>query len=192
MITGILLAAGRSQRYGSNKLLSPVKNGVAMAIVAARNLLAAVDEVVVVVPPNAGALAEQLQQECLQVVCCDNAAQGMSESLKAGLLAANEATGWLIALADMPFIQVKTICSVSQQLQKGASIVAPYYRGNRGHPVGFGTQHKAELLSLEGDRGAWGLLKQHAAQICKVNCNDPAILIDVDTLADMRRVSDVF
>ncbi len=192
MITGILLAAGRSQRYGSNKLLSPVKNGVAMAIVAARNLLAAVDEVVVVVPPNAGALEEQLQQEYLKVVCCDKAAQGMSESLKAGLLAANEATGWLIALADMPFVQVKTIRSVSQQLQKGASIVAPYYRGSRGHPVGFGTQHKAELLSLEGDRGAWGLLKQHTVQICKVNCNDPAILIDVDTLADMRRVSDVF
>ncbi len=61
MISGILLAAGVSQRYGSDKLIVPMKNSAPMAILAARNLLSAVDRVMVVVRPDAKLLIEQLQ-----------------------------------------------------------------------------------------------------------------------------------
>lgn len=186
MISGILLAAGTARRYGTNKLLIPMKNAVPMAIVAARNLLSAVDNMIVVVRSDADTLVDQLQREGLNTLRCDTAADGMSESLKAGILGASGASGWIIALADMPFIQVETIRSVSEQLRKGASIVAPYYNERRGHPVGFGRQYQAELQSLSGDRGAWSILRHHPAQIHKVDCNDPAIHIDVDTLADMQ------
>jgi len=126
------------------------------------------------------------------MVCCDTAAHGMSESLKAGIQATSGAAGWVIALADMPMIQTTTILSVSQQLQKGASIVAPYFNGRRGHPVGFSAQHQSKLMSLAGDRGAWSILEHYPAQICKIDCNDPAIHIDVDTVADMQRISNRF
>lgn len=186
MISGILLAAGASQRYGSDKLIVPMRNGTVMAVLAVRNLLSAVDLVIVVVRPDAKLLIEQLQQERLTIVPCDTAAQGMSESLKAGIRETAGAAGWIIALADMPFIHVKTIRSVSEHLREGASIVAPYYNGRRGHPVGFSRQHLAELQSLDGDRGAWSILERHAAQIQRLECHDPAIHIDVDTQADMR------
>ncbi len=186
MISGILLAAGASQRYGSDKLIVPIKNGAPMAILAARNLLSAVDRVIVVVRSDARLLIEQLQQEKMTIVPCDTAAKGMSESLKAGIRETIGAAGWIIALADMPFIHVKTIRSVSEHLREGASIVVPYYNGRRGHPVGFGRQYLAELQSLDGDRGAWSILKRHSAQIQRLECNDPAIHIDVDTQADMR------
>lgn len=185
MISGILLAAGTSQRYGSNKLLVPIKNGVPMAVVAARNLLSAVDSITVVVNSDADVLVKLLKKEKLNIICCATAEKGMSESLKTGILNTTEASGWIIALADMPFIQTKTIHAVSKQLRKGMSIAAPYYNNRRGHPVGFSRQHQAELLSLDGDRGALSILEHHPSQIYKIDCNDPAIHNDIDTQADM-------
>lgn len=157
-----------------------------MAIVAARNLSSVVDCVIVVVRSDADTLADQVERQGLNITRCDAAAEGMSHSLKTGILETSGASGWIIALADMPFIQAKTIHSVLEQLRKGASIAAPYYNGRRGHPVGFGRQYLAELRSLGGDRGAWSILNRHPAQIHKIDCNDPAIHIDVDTLADMH------
>lgn len=45
--------------------------------------------------------------------------------------------GFVIALADMPYIQPETIRAVADSLAEGASIVIPIYQNQRGHPVVF-------------------------------------------------------
>ena len=45
--------------------------------------------------------------------------------------------GWVVALADMPWIRTETIAAVADALARGAMIAAPDYAGVRGHPVGF-------------------------------------------------------
>src|SRR5581483_1569221 len=95
-----------------------------------------------------------------------------------------DAEGWIVALADMPRIQSSTIEAVARALDGGASLVAPFYAGQRGHPVGFGAGHREALLSLDGDSGARALLKSE--RVMRLDVDDAGILRDVDTPEDLR------
>lgn len=181
-ITGILLAAGHSQRFGSDKLLYPLQ-GVPMAIVSTRILKQVVEEVLVVIHPQTRKLAEVLHHEGVKQVICDS--QGMGMSLACGVKASLHARGWLIALADMPFIQTTTIHKVVDLLQQGTPIVAPQYRGQRGHPVGFLKQFGPELCQLTGERGARELLQRHPPTL--FDCEDAGILYDIDSVEDLNK-----
>ncbi|OQY50914.1 MAG: hypothetical protein B6247_20580 [Candidatus Parabeggiatoa sp. nov. 2] len=122
-ITGILLAAGYSHRFGSDKLLHPLTDGTPVAIAAARKLLVAVDKTLAVVRPESTELADLLHNEGLQIITCAEAQAGMGASIACGAKASPEAQAWLIALADMPFIQSVTIQKLTTLLRQGADIV---------------------------------------------------------------------
>ena len=112
----------------------------------------------------------------------------MGASLVCALEQNQDAAGWLIALGDMPGVQTTTIAALANELKNelrnGAAIVVPYYKGERGNPVGFGRRHLPELLTLGGDQGARSLLKPHP--LTKVEVNDPGIHYDIDTAADLQ------
>jgi molybdenum cofactor cytidylyltransferase len=186
-ITGILLAAGRSRRFGANKLLASLPDGSPLILASARRLRSALDTVIVVVHPQDHVIPALLAAEPVQLVVSHNADSGMGASLAAAVAASGDAHGWLIALADMPRIQVSTLRRVAQVLYDGASLVAPFHAGRRGHPVGVHARFREELLVLAGDRGARDLLARHAETLTHLNVNDPGILFDVDTPADLVR-----
>ena len=185
-IAGILLAAGAGSRFGGEKLLHPLEDGVAIAAHAARNLLAATPEVVAVVRWGDFPLYEMLEQEGCQVTMFRDARSGMGASLAHGVAQARGADGWVIALADMPRIAPATIRSVVDALQDGAPIAAPVCKGERGHPVGFGAVLRDELLALNGDQGARAVLERHQAVVRLVECDDPAIFYDIDRKTDLK------
>jgi molybdenum cofactor cytidylyltransferase len=109
---------------------------------------------------------------------------GMGDSIAAGVAATQDALGWLILPADLPLIKATTIRVVAQNLLN-ASVVVPTYQGERGHPVGFGTACKEDLLSLSGNSGAASVVKKHHGKEFPVN--DMGIRIDIDTLQDLHR-----
>lgn len=184
-IEGILLAAGRGVRFGGHKLLTPLNDTTPLGIATARKLLAVLPQSLVVVRPGDEILSARLSAEGMRVIACDRADEGMGASLSAGIAASRDAQGWVIALADMPFIEPGTIRGIVELLQRGAPIAAPSYHGQRGHPVGFGSTLRDELLALRGDRGARDLLARHAAQLVSLPVDDPGILVDIDTPADI-------
>lgn len=179
-ITGILLAAGYSRRFGSDKLLHPLADQTPMALLAARHLRAAVDDLLIVTRPASKILIDLLQQEQFSVVTCEEAATGMGASLACGIKASANAQAWLIALADMPFIQVQTIEKLADLLRQGAAIVAPQYQGRRGHPVGFHRQFYQPLSQLHGEQGARLLLQRHHNQLTLLTCEDQGTIWDID------------
>ena len=184
-IVGILLAAGSATRFGSDKLLHPLPRGVPIALQAARNLKKEIERVVAVLRPGATELQRLFSEEGLETVVCERADEGMGTSLACAVRAAGETDGYLVALADMPFIRPATIRAVAEQLAAGAPIVAPAWRGERGHPVGFAARFRDDLERLAGDAGARELLQAQTAALELIECQDPGVVRDVDTPADL-------
>ena len=185
-VVAILLAAGSATRFGSDKLLHSLPHEVPIAVQAARHLRIVFEEnVLAVVRPEANELSDILRSEGCQVVVCENAAEGMGASLACAVRAAVDAEGFVIALADMPFIRSSTIAAVRDALAAGAPLVAPYFRARRGHPVGIGAKFRSELEALRGDEGAKKIVAANEARLVKIPVGDPGVLRDIDTQRDL-------
>jgi molybdenum cofactor cytidylyltransferase len=186
-IVGILLAGGSARRFGADKLLHPLPDGVPIAVAAARNLAAALARVVAVVRPGAPELERALRAAGTEVTVCPNAAEGMGATLAHAVRAAGAADGWVVALADMPFVDPASIRRVAAAIAGGAAIAAPDFRGERGHPVGFAGTYRAALERLTGDAGAREIVKADAGAVVRVAVDDPGVVRDIDTPADLAR-----
>ena len=182
---GILLAGGAATRFGSDKLLHPLPGGTPIALASFRNLHAALPRVVAVVRPGADVLARLLQEGGAEVTVCERADDGMGTTLAHAVRAARGADGWVVALADMPFIRPDTIRRVAARLAAGASLVAPRYAGERGHPVGFAARFGPALAALTGDAGARSLVAAERGALELLDCDDPGVVRDIDTPADL-------
>ena len=55
----------------------------------------------------------------------------------------------------------------------------------RGHPAGFAALWRDQLLNLKGDQGARDIIAAHAGQLVLLPTEDPGVLLDVDTPADL-------
>jgi molybdenum cofactor cytidylyltransferase len=166
-IVGILLAAGSCRRFGADKRLHPLPDGTPMALASARRLAEACLRTIVVIRPGDSALAALFAAEGMETVVCSQAEKGMGHSLSHSIAASAEADGWLVALADMPYIE-------------SASLARPAYQGKMGHPVGFNAKYLPELLALTGDQGGKAILDAHRNDLHLCQVEDPGILKDFD------------
>ncbi|MEO8080554.1 MAG: nucleotidyltransferase family protein [Caldimonas sp.] len=112
---------------------------------------------------------------------------GMGYSISAGVNARPHADGWLVLPGDMPLVRPATLEAVAQQLDHHP-ITYAQYKGRRGHPVGFAAELYSELVTLTGDEGARRLLARYPA--FGVELDDPGILVDIDTPADLALLRD--
>ena len=190
--TGILLAAGRGERFGGAKLLAPLARpsgaipaGTAVGVAACRHLLAALPTTIAVVRPGDAALAAALTAEGARVIECAHADKGMGASLACAVAADPNADGWVVALGDMPWIRPATIAAVKTALTAGHAMVAPALDGERGHPVGFARAFRSALLALTGDQGARAILASHRAALHCIPTDDLGVLRDIDVVADL-------
>lgn len=188
VIRPILLAAGQSQRFGSDKLLHSVHYhnvNKPMILHSLKPWLDVFEHVNIVVRADNHALIQMLEDSefssRLTLLMATNATLGMSASLVAGIVANIDADGWLIGLADMPFIQSSVIVSALDALRSGAMITIPTFNGQRGHPVGFASHFRSQLLALTGDKGAKQIITASPYPITFINSPDSGILKDIDT-----------
>lgn len=192
-VVGILLAAGKGERFDPSsqrlKLLESFGSQGAepIAVAAARGLRAAVGTVIAIVRNEAGAnqdlLRALLAEQGCNVLPCKHAHEGIGASIACAVRASMHARGWIIALADMPQVQQQTIAAVRKAIVEGAASAAPFYRGQRGHPVGFGAICGPELTALKGDVGARVVLQAHPP--VRIDVEDPGVLCDIDEPADL-------
>ncbi|MCF6282488.1 MAG: nucleotidyltransferase family protein [Candidatus Polarisedimenticolaceae bacterium] len=185
MITGILLAAGQSLRFGRDKRLEPFASGTPIAIQSLRNLRPVVDRTVVVVASSRDPLVKLLQSEECNVLVCSEAERGMGWTLAHAVRENRDTEGWLIALADMPYIKPESYQAVAGSLRQGALISRPSYQQQSGHPVGFSKNIYQELSRLTGDQGARQFLGRYEGQIDYLVCDDPGVLVDIDKPQDI-------
>jgi len=186
-LVGVLLAAGSASRFGGGKLLAPLDDGSPLGLRALINLAACVDSVIAVVRPDDASLARMLANHGAIVSVCPYSSNGMGQSLAWAIRATPLAKAWVVALADMPWVEQATTRLIVDALERDAALVAPSHQGLRGHPVGFSRRFYAELAGLSGDDGAKTILRAHAAELQIIETDDAGISRDVDTPADLRR-----
>ena len=185
MIQGILLAAGRSERFGSDKLLHRLGDGTPIALASARTLRTVLGNALVVVRSGASELNKRLRDDGFDVRVCARSDEGMGASLAFAVAESRTAAGWLVALADMPFVRPETVAAIARLIAGGADMAAPSWRGRRGHPVGFSDRFGVALTGLCGDAGARGLIESGEGHLVTYACDDPGCLRDVDYPADL-------
>ena len=176
-IVGLLLAAGSAKRFGSDKLLHPLQHGVPIAVQAARHLRTEIPKVVAALRPRSEKLTDLLRAEGCEVTICENADEGMGASLACAVRAAGAAEGYLVALADMPFVRPSSIAAVRDALAGGAMIAAPYFRTRRGS----GQRRFFDELSRLAATGARNIFGPRRSRQSPVG--DPGVIRDTTSRA---------
>jgi len=188
-IAGLLLAAGQSRRMGdTNKLLLDIKGQTLIRRVAAALDAAAVCGIWVVTGHEAERVEQALQGMTVHFVPNQAYAAGLSTSLQAGLRALPaDIDGVLICLGDMPDISQPLIDKLIAAFDpvEGRAICVPTYQGKRGNPVLWSRRFIPEMLELAGDAGAKHLLGEHSDLVCELETEDRAILLDLDSPAEV-------
>lgn len=187
-IRGILLCGGSATRFGSDKLLAPLR-GLPLVCHSARALVAGVGNALAIIPPGAAALRRALENAGCDILETSDTRRGLGASLAAAVAASENSPGWIVALGDMPFIRPETIASVCAALEAGALIAAPILAGSgaRGHPVGFAGALRTELAALDGDEGARAVIERHGEALAKLEVDDRGIVADIDVPADLEK-----
>lgn len=183
-ICGVLLAAGYATRFGEQKLLYTLPNGVKIIEAAAKTLKTAIPRCTAVVRNDSDEITKILIDEGYDIVVNPNSQTGMGSSIKCGI-SSSIADAWVIALADMPYIQIQTIIKIKDLLEQGEKIVVPSYKQQHGHPVGFDLTNKNQLLELNDAFGAKHLLNSNINLVKTFEIDDPGIIQDIDRKQDI-------
>ena len=191
MIAAVLLAAGASRRFGAGlQKLTQELNGKPVVRWSAEALIGPpIDDVVVIAGRDDGPVRAALAGLHARIVSNAKAVVGMASSLAAGIAALpSETRAAVIALGDEPLAGRDPLLRVVARYREGgAAVVAPLFRGVRGHPVLFDRSVFPELLALSGDRGARAVAVRDPARLAVVELDLPKP-VDVDTAADLARL----
>jgi molybdenum cofactor cytidylyltransferase len=189
--TIVVLAAGQGSRFSAptNGPSHKLEQGLGASTVLGTTLghvIATGLPFVVVTTARLVPLASTLvARRDLVVVSELEARRGVGHSIAAGVSERPAAEGWLVLPGDMPMIRESSILAVAEVLSEHA-VAFSQYRGRRGHPVGFASELYSELVALDGDEGARRIVARYPAQ--GVAVDDPGVLVDIDTQADLARV----
>ncbi len=188
-VSAVVLAAGSSMRMGQPKLLVPLAGRPILARTLDALRGTGVHEILVVLGADADRIRREVPMDDVRVILNPNAAKGMSTSIRAGVRgAASSSEAFLIVLGDQPLVASGTVDALLARWNATrARIVVPAYRGVRGNPVLLDRSLSKEIGSITGDVGCREVVQAHLAEVLAVPVDDPAVLIDLDTLEEVSR-----
>jgi molybdenum cofactor cytidylyltransferase len=191
MIGAVVLAAGRSRRMGTQKLLLPWRGKALIAHVVDAVQASPVAPVCVVTGADGSAVAKALAGRQVQFVGNPDGEGDMLSSVRCGLRALPAAcVAALVVLGDQPTITAEAITALLAAARASAcGIVVPVCAGRRGHPLCIARRHWAEILSGFQGVGLRGLLAGQAADVLEVPMRDARGFGDVDRPEDYRRLT---
>jgi molybdenum cofactor cytidylyltransferase len=194
MISAVVLAAGRAQRLGEEKLLLPLRGKPVLQWVLESALASDLDEIVCVTRELASVRRQlNLSDERLFWLTNYAADRGQSTSVISGLWATNpKSDGVMFLVGDQPLIRKELINSLIEKFRTGwAWIVAPSFNREPRNPVLFRRNLFPELLQLSGDRGGRVLIEKHRNKTALVEWKDETPFLDIDVHEDYERLKEM-
>ncbi len=182
-IAVILLAAGRSQRFGETDKLSVPLGGRPLALHAAERAVELGAGRRIAVCSGHGLVAVDLARRGFDVAINPHSERGLASSLAIGIgrAAESDAKAVLVLLADMPFVRTAHLRALLDRFDaKRAPVVASSRAGLPMPPALFDRAHFAALLASSGDEGGRALIRSAALVAA-----EPDELADIDRPADL-------
>src|ERR1043166_4239990 len=192
MISAVVLAAGRAQRMGEQKLFLPFKGKPVLQWVLETALASDLHEVICIVRDlRAVRQRIRLVHERLLWLVNHAADRGQSTSLIAGLWATHpQSQGALFMVGDQPMIGSNLINSLIRQFTNGSAlIVAPKFAGQVRNPALFRRELFPELLALTGDQGGKVLMDKYTDKSDLLEWHEEAPFVDIDVPEDYERLN---
>lgn len=186
-VTGLVLAAGGSQRLGAPKQLLPYNGRTLLDHVLDTARACDFDQLLCVIGGSAADVRARVELTNVEVVENQHFGEGCSSSIAAALTAVDpRAEVLVLMLGDQPGVIPQAVHALLAG-RNGSPYAACAYEDGRGHPLAFARSTFADLQALHGDKGVWKLLDRHADRVVDVPVPGP-IPRDVDTEADYRAI----
>jgi molybdenum cofactor cytidylyltransferase len=190
----LVLAAGQSSRFGSDKLFATMSDGRPVIAHSLAPLQAIAHKyqltLCVITRADNTALIDYLTEKNILHTICPDAHLGMGHSISYGIKINQVSKGWMVSLADMPALSLQVMEALMNNIIKHPEdIVRPSFlesgRNIPSHPVYFPQKYGFELSQLTGDDGAKTIIKQQTL----LDIIDQACLIDVDTPTALQQLN---
>ena len=177
----IMLAAGNSRRFGSNKLLYEI-DGKPMYLHVLEKLKAVAEETGKITVVTQYEEIEQTARALgANVYINPHPDEGIASSMKIGLKANLDADACLFAVSDQPWLTAGTIKKLIELLYSSAKgIACVSCEGKLGNPCIFTKKYYDELLSVTGDKGGKSVITMHRDDTVLLKVKDIKELTDMD------------
>ncbi|NUR76962.1 MAG: nucleotidyltransferase family protein [Thermoleophilia bacterium] len=187
-VTGLVLAAGGSERLGRPKQLLPYGDSTLLDHVLDTARACSFDQLLCVLGGAAEGVHATVDLDGVEVVVNREFGTGCSSSIAAALGSVDARADVLVLLlGDQPGVTAAAVATLLAT-RGDAPFAACAYEDGRGHPLAFACPTFADLAALHGDKGVWKLLDRRAGDVVDVPVGG-RIPLDVDTWDDYRAVA---
>ncbi len=189
----IILAAGKSSRFGGTKQLLHYNGKTLLQHVIEEAAKTGASPIVVITGSNAAEVSSSITDKRITTVFNKDWSEGMASGIVAGVIKINELDSSIekiiIAVCDQPFVTASIFGQLDQlQNESGKHIIASAYSNTIGTPVLFTRKYFDQLLGLKGDTGAKKILESFREDVATVDF--PQGNIDIDTKKDFENLLD--
>ncbi|NQY21701.1 MAG: nucleotidyltransferase family protein [Campylobacteraceae bacterium] len=179
-ICALVLAAGFSKRYGSDKRFSGEE---ALILKTLKNIIKTFDSIYLVHRNSDEKLLNLLKDLPLKLIKAPVEDICLGTSISVGIEYIKNTQikydACAIFLADMPFIKEETINKI-KSLQKNNEIIRPSFNEKAGHPVVFSNSFFKELILIKKHEGANVIIKNNLKSLALIEVADSGVLEDID------------
>lgn len=188
-ISLIVLAAGNSSRFGSNKLLfeineKPMYRSIADTILEAEQKKEALFFEKIIVTKHRKIIQDPYLLQHFQMIVNPHSERGISSSIQLGIEGSNKLTdAWCFLVCDQPYLKAETICNLVIEWEKSnKELGCVVYKEHLGNPTIFKNKYRYELMQLTGDIGGKGILKAHRQEVFCYPVDNEKELEDIDEM----------
>jgi molybdenum cofactor cytidylyltransferase len=185
----IILAAGKSERMGQQKMLMPYADQTIIEHIIEKALKSNAGEVRVILGSHHDEITEKILHLPVKITYNDRFENGMLSSVQSGFNALSSSSkAGMILLGDQPMVKISVINRLIESFFKTKKgIVLPVYNGKRGHPVIIDSVYITEINKLNPNIGLRQLMEERSEDIHEVEVDTDTILKDIDTITDYNR-----
>ncbi len=189
-VAAVILAAGKSERFGSPKALAPWGQRSFSEQIVLTAEQAGLTPRVLVLGHRAEEIAQVLHPLPVELITNTNYEAGQFSSLQAALATLrSRCEGAVVCLVDQPQVTAETLRLVKDEvLRDPQRLVVPSVRGRGVHPVGIGKAWFDDILGMPPVATLRDFLRAHRDTVHRLQLTDLLLLRDVDTPEDLNEV----